>query len=423
VKICTLCGFLHETGRARIYDRCERCNAGLKELLPNLFKLENVSTRRRERINSDEEERFRQGFQIDTAVRFAEVDGALSFIRSTVLVDQEPLAHLAYGQRARLWRINKGWTRGEAKDGFWLDLQRGRWVGKPPDAEDDLGNVHAEEALATQTQKVMPFVEDHRNCLIFEPTQGLEEKAAATLQYALKTAIQAEYHLEESEIAATPLPSQDDRRVILFYESAEGGAGVLRDITESPDALSKVALKALEICLFNPDRARHDRSNEDCEAACYDCLLTYGNQREHHLLDRATIKDILLKLARSTVAAASTSEGRPDQLARLKKAADSGLEKEWLKAIERFKLRLPTHSQRLEESCGTRPDFTYDLQGTHAAVYVDGPPHDFPERQARDQQATRKLDDLGWIVIRFHHQADWERIFAEYPGVFGEIAR
>jgi very-short-patch-repair endonuclease len=54
---------------------------------------------------------------------------------------------------------------------------------------------------------------------------------------------------------------------------------------------------------------------------------------------------------------------------------------------------------------------------------VDGPPHDFPERQARDKQTTRKLDDLGWIVIRFHHQADWERLFAGYPGVFGEIAR
>jgi hypothetical protein len=43
----------------------------------------------------------------------------------------------------------------------------------------------------------------------------------ASLQAALKVAIQNEYQLEENEIEAEPLPSSDERRVILFYEAAE----------------------------------------------------------------------------------------------------------------------------------------------------------------------------------------------------------
>jgi ATP-dependent helicase YprA (DUF1998 family) len=38
------------------------------------------------------------------------------------------------------------------------------------------------------------------------------------IQAALKSAIQVQYPLEDNELAATPLPSPDDRRQILFYE-------------------------------------------------------------------------------------------------------------------------------------------------------------------------------------------------------------
>jgi hypothetical protein len=50
---------------------------------------------------------------------------------------------------------------------------------------------------------------------------------------------------------------------------------------------------------------------------------------------------------------------------------------------------------------------------------VDGPPHDFPERQQRDADASARMEDLGITVLRFHHEDDWADIIARYPNVFG----
>ena len=70
----------------------------------------------------------------------------------------------------------------------------------------------------------------------------------ATLQAALKNAIQVCFQLEDSELAAEPLPSAEPRNQILIYESAEGGAGVLRRLVEDGQtALIEVAKTALEL--------------------------------------------------------------------------------------------------------------------------------------------------------------------------------
>jgi len=52
-------------------------------------------------------------------------------------------------------------------------------------------------------------------------------------------------------------------------------------------------------------------------------------------------------------------------------------------------------------------------------VYVDGPPHDFPERQKRDAEVTMALEDAGYVVVRFHHEDDWEETVSRFPSVFG----
>lgn len=69
-KQCKACGLIHPYDGASGRDVCERCKAELHELLPNLFRMQNVITRRRERINSDEEERQRKGFELRTGMRF-----------------------------------------------------------------------------------------------------------------------------------------------------------------------------------------------------------------------------------------------------------------------------------------------------------------------------------------------------------------
>jgi very-short-patch-repair endonuclease len=145
--------------------------------------------------------------------------------------------------------------------------------------------------------------------------------------------------------------------------------------------------------------------------------MHYGNQPAHRQLDRHAIRDTLLRLAQAQAEPSPVGQTRAEHLAVLQCLAGSKLEGCWLDLLEAQHLRLPTHAQHLIEACGTRPDFFYaDHQ---AAVYVDGPPHDYPERSQRDTARTECMEDAGYMVIRFHHQDDWPAVLARYPHVFG----
>jgi ATP-dependent helicase YprA (DUF1998 family)/very-short-patch-repair endonuclease len=417
VKLCDGCGYLHQITQGEGEDRCERCHRLLGAPLSSLFRMQNVSTRRRDKINSDEEERLRLGYEIITGVRFSEHAGHLSCRTAEVKVNGDVIARLAYGQAATLWQINLGWTRRKNRQqlGFVLDVERGYW--KP---EADAQTDDQEDPLSPRTSRVIPYVEDTRNCLLIEPAEQLAEGQMASLQAALKNAIQVRYQLEDNELAAEPLPTYDDRRLLLLYESAEGGAGVLRRLIDDPHALAAVAGNALEICHFDPDgtdKHRAPRAKEDCEAACYDCLMSYYNQGEHRILDRKLIRDELLRLAGAITEESPASAQRASHLEQLAQQAGSDLERRWLRYLDEHEHRLPSDAQLLIEAAQTRPDFVY--RDEQVAVYVDGPVHDFPERRERDRIKTEWLEDLGYTVIRFGHADEWADLLQRYPRVFG----
>ena len=421
LKQCEHCGYLHPIHQGEGPDLCERCGKPLDPPLRQLLRMQNVVAKRRDRINSDEEERFRLGYDIRTGVRFPERDGHPTYRVGEVAVDHRPVVRLTYAQAATLWRINLGWTRRQNKHqhGFVLDVERGYWARNELAHEDD-----PDDPMSARTERVIPYVEDSRNCLLFEPLITLETEEMASLQAALKRAIEATFQLEDNELAAEPLPGADNRRILLFYEAAEGGAGVLRRILDEPDTLARIAREALIICHFDPDTGadlrRAPRATEDCEAACYDCLLSYGNQREHALLDRQVILDILLDLTSAEVHASPTSAPREDHLSALLRLAGSDLERQWLHYLDRNGYRLPDAAQVLFDDCGTRPDFVYTP--TYAVIYIDGPHHQYPERQARDSQAATCMEDAGYTVIRFGYTESWDGVIARHPHIFGSEA-
>jgi ATP-dependent helicase YprA (DUF1998 family)/very-short-patch-repair endonuclease len=417
IKQCSSCGYLHPVANDDPgLDMCEHCGAPLEPPVSKLFRLQNVATRRRDRINSDEEERLRQGFDIQTGVRFADLEG-LGRRVSHITVDGTTWGELTYGGAATLWRINRGWKRRKDPNvlGYLLDTERGYWAKNPQAAAEDPG-----DPMSKLQERVIPYVEDRRNSLLFQPARPIPD-LMPSLAAALKSAIQVTFDLEDSELAAEPLPNRDFRHLLLFYEAAEGGAGVLRQLASDRDALARVARRALELCHFDPDtgedRHRATGAREDCEAACYDCLMSYANQSDHLLLDRHRIKDVLLKLATATVEASSGSLPREQQLERLLAACDSALEKRWLGDVDSRGLNLPTHAQLGVDGARARPDFTY--ADRYTVVFIDGPPHDYADVSARDDQAKARLEDFGYTVIRFRHDEPWEPIFANHPTVFG----
>ncbi|RIK52136.1 MAG: hypothetical protein DCC57_10250 [Chloroflexi bacterium] len=420
-KLCPRCGYLHPVVAGESNpDRCEHCNAYLDTALQPLMRMQNVTTKRRDRINSDEEERTRMGYELRTGVRFGAVDHT-SQKRVGRVLDRhgEAIFTLTYGHAATLWRINLGWRRRKDPNiyGFILDAERGYWERNELAVENDPDDPKSKLLL-----RVVPYVEDRRNCLLIEPKVKLSHEQMATLQPALKNAIQVLYQLEDSELAVEPLPTPDERRQILLYESAEGGAGVLRQLFDRSQAMAEVARKALELCHFDPDTGQDKRrgpnSRQDCEAACYDCLMSYANQPDHRLLDRLLIRDLLLQMAQSSVEASPTALPRAEHLRQLKAQCDSELERTWLDLVDSLGLRLPDEAQTVFELCHTSVDFYYKDQ--NAIIFVDGPIHDL------DPDKDRRIDDclsfeMGQEVVRFHHAADWRAICAAHPHIFGAM--
>jgi ATP-dependent helicase YprA (DUF1998 family)/very-short-patch-repair endonuclease len=418
-KVCQTCGYLHPYADTHPRDLCERCGTELPALIRQLFRLENVVTKRRDQINCDEEERLRLGYELKTVVRFAERGGQPSYRIAKVKCRDQEVASLYFGNAATLWRINLGWARRRRdrdQHGFVLDIERGYWQRHQADLDQD------GDPMTPKTARVIPYVEDRKNCLIVEFLLRLDESVMATLQAAIKNAIQTCYELESSELAAEPLPDRDNRRAILFYEAAEGGAGVLRRVVDDLSAVPRIARTALDLCHFSPDTGedlrRAPNAKENCEAACYDCLMSYTNQMDHQLLDRHLIKDLLMDLSTCNVEISPAPRPRTAHLQGLFNLTNSQLERDWLQFLEDRDLRLPSHSQTLVAECRTRPDFLYKDQ--QVAVYVDGPPHDYPDRQERDGEQTNCMEDAGWTVIRFSHRDDWESVIERFPNIFGD---
>lgn len=425
IRQCESCGFVHHMQNREQGDTfCRFCNAALPTAKSGLFWMQNVVAKRREKINSDEEERMRLGFDLRTGIRYQERDGALSCLNAEVCQGEKSLAKITYGHATSLWRINFGWrSRGEeAPDGFVLDLERGYWETNKAyeDQESDA------DQMSKKLERVIPYVEDRRNTLVFEPATQMDGIQMATLQAALKQAIQIQYDLEDSELAAEPLPSSADRKFILLYESAEGGAGVLRHLASRSNALAQVARKALELCHYNPETGQDipdaTGTGESCEAACYDCLMSYGNQRDHEQLDRTTLKDYLLSLTQSTLRQSASAKPRAQHLLDLMNCCDSGLERKFLKFLEDNGLNLPTHAQHNADGVMTRLDFCYLSHDRKVAIYIDGPPHDTTHQKKADAELDEKLADSKWgYPIRFHHAADWRTIVAKHPDIFGKL--
>lgn len=416
-KLCERCGFLHEGPDAEV---CERCNQTLPSTaLTRLLRLQNVSTSRRDRITSDEEERQRTGYEVRTSVRFDDLHGHAARRTGTARDSAgEPVATLDYGPAATVWRVNLGWLRRAepGRTGFALDIDTGRWERNDAVADDEPNPI----ANAPRVKRVVPYVADRRNCLLLDPAGELSLEAMASLQAALKRGIQNTFDLEDNELAVEPLPTTSIRNLILFYESSEGGAGVLRRLIEEPAALAEAAAEALRLCHFDPDGVdlgQAEHATERCEAACYDCLLSYGNQRDHGLLDRHLIVDALIALARGEVHAADGS-GPPDQRFQdLLAGTESELERRFLHLLVEQGRKLPSNAGRLIAAARCRPDFLY--ADDFVAVFIDGPHHDGADQQAEDEAADARLRDLGWEPVRFHHQADWTQLLDTLPSVFG----
>ena len=421
IKLCPACGYLHPISDSVGPDLCEKCGTPLEARIDNLFRMKNVSARRRDRISADEEERQRFGYELITAVRFSERGSGSSFRTAILRSEEQDLLQLEYSPAATIWRINKGWKRRKegSNPGFLLDVERGKWE-KQDSAEED-----PDDPGTQYTHRVIPYVEDTRNALIVTPLLELDDAQLRSLQAALKNALLAEFQLEDSELYTEALPDWANPRSLLLYESSEGGAGILRRLFEEPDVLHRVIRQAMELCHFDPDSGedilKGPFAEEECGLACYDCLMSYGNQKDHPFLDRHGILDLLMKLRDAEIRISPVDAPREDHLQYLKNLCDSELEREWLDLLDSHGYNLPDKAQTLFEDCRTRTDFFYSEHS--AVIFIDGPSHDAPEAAESDRKKRQCLEDIGYVCIcfRYDRKKSWHDLCRKYPSVFGRM--
>lgn len=325
------------------------------------------------------------------------------------------ILRLCYGQAAEMWSINRGW-RNRGGDGFNLDLTSGIWSKKLNDDEDtalDTGRGQVESG-------VQPFVRDTRNILLVYPSLAapLTEKQLINLQYALLAGLLEELQIDEDEIASE-LIGRGAHRGILYWEAAEGGAGVLRRLAEEPGLMNSIAHRALEICHFDTASGQEE-AGIDCARACYRCLLSYKNQRWHGEMDRHLIKDLLMALANSTTRMHYATRSYDEQYEWLRRQTDarSELEKNFLDLLYRQGRRLPDEAQKTLTDFYSQPDFYY----TNGAVCVfcDGTPHDEPAQHQKDIKIRGKLRDAGYRVMEIHYKKSLEGQVNDNRDIFGE---
>src|SRR5262249_28646153 len=104
-RLCPACGYGHFDAEAD-FERCVNCDARLDgdmRLLLDLYRIDQVSTRRADRITSDEEERQRLGYEVITTLRYSEEDGQRRFTPVSFTENDERLLDASYGPAATIW--------------------------------------------------------------------------------------------------------------------------------------------------------------------------------------------------------------------------------------------------------------------------------------------------------------------------------
>lgn len=421
--VCSQCGYGHlsEAGGAQpLVNCCENCDALLTEhdWVRELYRIETVETVAVERISINDEDRQRQGFELQTTYRFLPgPDGVIQQRKAEVRHGEEVLAELTYAPAARLWRINRGWRRRKDKEqlGFYINPITGTWSKQDEPGADPADGTDEGLLDRVPNQRIVPFVEDHRNLLILAPVHPLSIEAMATLQAALKRGIEMTFQIEESELVAEPLPKADERRALMFYEAAEGGAGVLTRIASDPASLAQVASNALKLLHHNAPQGAwkledlpaleqtNALGNRICEAGCYQCLLSYFNQPDHENINRRNVD------ALKVLVALANAEVKPKQAPDPENEAVPNNDhlQHWLETLTTEGLRHPDATQvPVNQGAAIA---TGQYKASRALVFLDD----------IDAETANLLADKGWRVLDFSDPSQWQALFAAHPDVFG----
>lgn len=411
-----------ETGFAFLDDEAELANVdpitrtelqGDKvEFIKTLIEMTESEGVPQERISCIEEERSSSGYDIEEYFRYTK---GIEHTKSVVIQKAgQRLLNLIYDQSTELIKMNRKAKRSES-DGFAIDKRNGKWLTQK-ELED--------QVIQDNKKDVMVFVRDTSDTLYIQPLSNMEITAEQTisLSYALKRGIEKLFQVEESEIGVRVMGNKNKPN-ILIYEASEGCLGILSQLIQEPAKLKELFDESYRCMHFDPETRTETEKGKNLPRATYEDLLSYYNQRDHEILDRYSIREVLEQLMDCDLSLMQKGNDRDKQYSYLLDMYDksSGTELPLIKYLYKNKLALPDKAQVNIPDFYINADFVYNTQNGPVLIFCDGSVHDKTSVKADDVHKRTLLKEHGYDVIEWHYTEKVEDLIVRRKDIFRKI--
>jgi superfamily II DNA/RNA helicase len=274
-----------ETANVDPITRSQLKNGTNSEYRTTLIELSESEGIPQERISCIEEERNSSGYEIAEYFRYPQ--GIASTKNATIQSGGVNLMNMIYGQSTELIKVNWKSKRSPA-EGFTIDKRNGKWL-----TQKDLEN----QEIANNKKDVLVFVRDTADTLYIQPLSSLNltPDQVTSLSYAIKRGIERLFQVEENEIGVRVMGTKEKPN-ILIYEASEGSLGILSQLIQEPVRMKELFTESYRCMHFDPATKEETDLGKSLPKASYQDLLSYYNQRDHDILDRRQIKDVLEQL-------------------------------------------------------------------------------------------------------------------------------
>ncbi|MHA1371201.1 MAG: DUF1998 domain-containing protein, partial [Promethearchaeota archaeon] len=423
IYICNRCKVIFtdsENEKLESLVNCPACNEKIQlDSYKYAIRFPNMSSKVKARITCDEENRQIQGYEISINYKKLHDKVEKSMVSCAI---KEKFAIITYEHNGKIIIVNKGIIYKNKKtlerevQSFNFCTACGEWLRASK--VDDHNNRCIKSGTSKHIFKdLWLFIEGNHDVLTFKfplikEKDFNDNKISSyyiTLKEAIIQSILLTYNLEESEIEGFIQESANDEgeKIIVIFETEDGGTGVLKSLINPELNRFETFIENLKKILHIENLEPYKETRDACLEACYNCLLTFRNQRFHQYINRKLIIPLVKKLKNCRISTFTQTDqietNIDDKLQYLKAKCDSELEKMVLEEIKRQNLPLPDDAQVVFfDDCIpiAKADLFYNKETFKIYVFIDGPPHRDEDNKTQDRKKRSIIEDkYGSIVV------------------------